>query len=101
MTRMAAMPVYGKNLKKISSPEPIDGWMTLKLGMYHCLCKYYQDCSNIDTGLTLTHFMPRSDLGKGENYYFLAWLFSKKTSKYCHSPGVGVGVIVGGGMRKL
>ena len=25
MTNMAAMPIYGKNLKK-SSPEPIDGW---------------------------------------------------------------------------
>ena len=24
MTKMAAMPVYGKNLKKSSSPEPID-----------------------------------------------------------------------------
>ena len=26
MTIMAAMPIYGKNLKKSSSPEPIDGW---------------------------------------------------------------------------
>ena len=26
MTNMAAMPVYGKNLKKSSSPEPIDQW---------------------------------------------------------------------------
>ena len=25
MTNMAAMPIYGKNLKK-SSPEPIDWW---------------------------------------------------------------------------
>ena len=24
MTKMAAMSIYGKNLKKISSPEPID-----------------------------------------------------------------------------
>ena len=24
MTKMAAMPIYGKNLKKSSSPEPID-----------------------------------------------------------------------------
>ena len=35
MTKMAAMPIYGKNLKK---------------------------CSNYDNGLTLTHFMPRSNL---------------------------------------
>ena len=26
MTNMAAMPIYGKNLKKSSPPEPIDGW---------------------------------------------------------------------------
>ena len=25
-TNMAAMPIYGKNLKKSSSPEAIDGW---------------------------------------------------------------------------
>ena len=24
VTNMAAMPIYGKNLKKLSSPEPID-----------------------------------------------------------------------------
>ena len=27
MTKMAAMPIYGKNLKKSSSPEPIDRWL--------------------------------------------------------------------------
>ena len=26
MTKMAAMPIYGKNLKKCSSSEPIDQW---------------------------------------------------------------------------
>ena len=26
MTNMAAMTIYGKNLKKSSSPEPIDRW---------------------------------------------------------------------------
>ena len=26
MTNMVAMPIYGKNLKKSSSPEPIDRW---------------------------------------------------------------------------
>ena len=26
MTNMAAMPIYGKNLKKSSSPQPIDRW---------------------------------------------------------------------------
>ena len=26
MTKMAAMSIYGKNLKKSSFPEPIDQW---------------------------------------------------------------------------
>ena len=26
MTKVAAMPIYGKNLKKSSFPEPIDRW---------------------------------------------------------------------------
>ena len=26
MTNMAAMPIFGKNLKKSSSPEPVDQW---------------------------------------------------------------------------
>ena len=46
MTNMAAMPIYGKNLKKSSSPD--------------CVGEYYQICSNYDPGLTLTHFTPRS-----------------------------------------
>ena len=33
MTNMATMPIYGKNLKKSTSPEAIDRQMTLKLGM--------------------------------------------------------------------
>ena len=36
--------------------------MTLKLGMKHCLCEYYQGSSNYDFGLILTHFTPRSNL---------------------------------------
>ena len=37
--------------------------MTLKLGMLHCLCKYYHDfCSNYDPELTSTYFVPRSNL---------------------------------------
>ena len=45
--------------------------MTLKLGTYHCQCKYYQDCSNYAPGLTLTYFMPKSNLGKSEHCYLL------------------------------
>ena len=30
--------------------------------MWHCLWEYYQNYSNYDPGLTLTHFIPRSNL---------------------------------------
>ena len=55
MTKMAAMPICGKNLKKIffsGTKRP----MTLKLGMQHRVLEYYQVCSNDDPGLTLTYF---------------------------------------------
>ena len=61
MTKMAAMPIYGKNLKKIffsGNKRP----MTLKLGMQHQVLEYYQVCSNDDSGLTLTYFTTRSNL---------------------------------------
>ena len=60
MTKMAAMPIYGKNLKK-SSPKQKRP-MTLKLGMQHRVLEYYQVCSNDDPGLTMTYFMARSNL---------------------------------------
>ena len=61
MTKMAAMPIYGKNLKISSSPEP-EKTMTLKLGLQHRVLEYYQVCSNNDPMLTLTYFTARSNL---------------------------------------
>ena len=61
MTKMAAMPIYGKNFKKIffsGTKRP----MTLKLGMQHRVLKYYQLCSNDDPGLILTYFTAESNL---------------------------------------
>ena len=60
MTEMAAIPIYGKNLKNLflQNQRPI----TLKLGMLHWVLKYYQDCSNNDLELTLTYFIARSNL---------------------------------------
>ena len=55
MTKMAATPIYGKNLKKSSSPGP-------KLGMQHLVLEFYQVCSNDDPGLTFTYFMAKSNL---------------------------------------
>ena len=58
MTKMAAMPIYDKNLKKIFSGTKRP--MTLKLGMQD----YYQVCSNDypELTLTLTYFTARSNL---------------------------------------
>ena len=36
--------------------------MTLNLGMHHRVLKYYQVCSNDDTGLTLTYLTAWSNL---------------------------------------
>ena len=49
MTKVAAMPIYGKNLKKIFSGTQRP--MTLKLGMQHRVLEYYQVCSNDDCGI--------------------------------------------------
>ena len=61
MIKMAAMPIYGKNLEKnfFSGTERP---MTLNLGMHHRVLEYYQVCSNDDPGLTLTYFTARSNL---------------------------------------
>ena len=71
MTKMAAMPIYGKNLKKIffsGTKRP----MTLKLGMQHWVLEYYQIYSNDDPGLTLTYFTARS------NFDLYAFVWEKK-----------------------
>ena len=60
MTKMAAMPIYVKNIKKIFSGTKRP--MTLKVGMQHRVLKYYQVCSNDDPELTLTYFTARSNL---------------------------------------
>ena len=66
---MTNMPICGKNIKKIFFSRT-NSRMTLKLGMWHCLFKYYQDCSNYDPGLTLTYFTPGSNLGESEIIIF-------------------------------
>ena len=63
MTKMAAMPISSKNLKKIffsGTKRP----MTLKLGMQHWVLEYYQVCSNDypELTLTLTYFTARLNL---------------------------------------
>ena len=57
MTKMAAMPVYGKIFFSWTRRP-----MTLKLGMLHRVFEYYQIYSNYELGLTLTYFTARSNL---------------------------------------
>ena len=60
MTKMAAMSIYGKNLKQIffGTKRP----MTMSLGIHHQVPNCYQVCSNDDPGVTLTCFAARSNL---------------------------------------
>ena len=48
MTKMAAIPIYGKNLNKISSTEL--GVNELKLGMQHWGLMFYKAGINDDLG---------------------------------------------------
>ena len=60
MTKMAAMPIYGKNLKIIVSGT---NWpMTLKVDMQYWVLEYYQVWINDDPGMTLIYFTARSNL---------------------------------------
>ena len=62
MTKMAAMPIYGKNHLKIFSRTRRP--MTLGLGMKHQGCGAYQVCSNDDPGLTLTSYVSPINISK-------------------------------------
>ena len=61
MTKMAAMPIYGKNPSKIFFSRT-NGPMTLWLGMKHWGLGPIVVCSNDDPRLTLTYFTARSNL---------------------------------------
>ena len=61
MTKMAAMPIYGKNPLKIFFYGTRRS-MTLGLGMKHGGCEVYQVCSNDGPRLTLTCLTSRSNL---------------------------------------
>ena len=69
MIKMAAMPIYGKNLKKNlflpnkkKKKKKKKRQITLRVGMLHRMYEYYQVTSNGDPELTLTYFTARSDL---------------------------------------
>ena len=61
MTKMAAMPIYGKNPSKIFFSRT-GGPIFTKLGMQHRGLQPIIVCSNDDPGVTLTYFTARSNL---------------------------------------
>ena len=58
MTKMAAMPTYGKNPSKFLSRTT--GPISTKLGMKHLGLEYYNVFINYDFWMTLTYFTARS-----------------------------------------
>ena len=67
MTKMAAMPIYGKNPSKIFF-SGTGGQISMKLGMQHRGLQPIIVYTNDDPGVTLTYFTARSNL---ETYAFL------------------------------
>ena len=59
MTKMAAMPIYGKNSSKIFF-SGTGGPISMKLGMKHRWQKHYNVYINHDPVMTLTYFTARS-----------------------------------------
>ena len=59
MTKMAAMPIYGKNPSKTFFSET-NRLISRKLGMKHRWLKYFNVYINHDPVMTLTKFMARS-----------------------------------------
>ena len=61
MTKMAAMPIYGKNLSRIFFTVTC-GPISTKLGMQQWGLLPIIVCSNDDPGVTLSYFTARSNL---------------------------------------
>ena len=59
MTKMAPMPIYGKNPSKIFF-SGTGGPISMKLGMKYRWLKYYNVYINHDPLMTLTYFTARS-----------------------------------------
>ena len=59
MTKMAAMPIYGKNPLKFFF-SGTTGPISTKLGMKHWGLEYYNVYINYDLWMTLTYFTARS-----------------------------------------
>ena len=76
MTKMAAMPIYGKNTSKSFSPEPAGRFSRFHETWY--VASGLQPiivCSNDDPGVTLSYFTSRSNLvrPKKMSHFKLGW----------------------------
>ena len=78
MTKMAAMPMYGKNPSKIFFSKA-NGLISMKLGEKHQWIKYYNVYINHDPVMTLTQFMARST--------WVAYAFEWEKLLKCHLKG--------------
>ena len=63
MTKMATMPIYGKNPSKIFFSRT-GGSISKKLGMKHRWLKYYNVYINHDPVMTLTFFYGKVNIGR-------------------------------------
>ena len=63
MTKMAAMPIYGKKTSKIFFFRT-GGPISKKLGMKHRWLKYYNVYINHDPEMTLTFFYGKVSIGR-------------------------------------
>ena len=77
MTKMAAMPIYGKNPSKIFSET--NRLISRKLGVKHRWLKYFNVYINHDPVMTLTKFMARST--------WVAYAFELGKLLKCHLKG--------------
>ena len=78
MTKMAAMPIYGKNPSKTFFSET-NRLISRKLGMKHRWLKYFNVYINQDPVMTLTKFMARST--------WVAYAFELGKLLKCHLKG--------------
>ena len=77
MTKMAAMPIYGKNPSNIFSET--NRLISRKLGVKHRWLKYFNVYINHDPVMTLTKFMARST--------WVAYAFELGKLSKCHLKG--------------
>ena len=78
MTKMATMPIYGKNPSKIFFSET-NRLISRKLGVKHRWLKYFNVYINHDPVMTLTKFMARST--------WVAYAFELGKLLKCHLKG--------------